>query len=529
MFNTKSKKMKLGLKILSLLLVFALVSCGGNKDEEAGKEGGTSATGFQGILAGAYNSMEDAVAVITIDIESLKEKSNLKEQLEKQIGPNPQIEMGLQQLEGLLGKLHIIASVKDIDPKMEEQPKGKAIVVTQILDSEKFNGILAMSPMGESGEKHGYKVMDLGTAILAYTDEVLFVFADPEGDVNAMMEAALTSSNTEINPLLAKSIEASSDISIYANNENFMSMYADILKGLEVQQADMDAYMGMYKGTSTVVEMLFENGKFTTTIYNDVAEKGNMNFLADAGLSKEQIGMIANNPAGIFSMHVKWQEMWEMVKNFVKKDDIAKIDQELSSVGMTFEQMMGLFDGRMAVAYNGMLNQEKPKLGFYVGINDPKKIEEILPADEVTKDESGIYSIKDKMFLYFGDDYAIFHSDKDFISAVVGGTKGEINLGDQESILSSPINYYVNFEDLMSDPIVAQGIGIASPEAKNIMSKLDKAYGYGSADRFDYVLETKDKDRNILVQIIEAVSEAVSMMNNDVADYSRTEALEEEF
>lgn len=514
------------------MLVFVLAACGGKGEEESSekKEGG-SATGFEGNLAAAYNSMEDAVAVITIDIESLKEKSDLKSQLEKQMGPNPQIDMALDQIDGLVGKIHIIASVSDLDPEMREQPKGKAIIAAKILDVEKFNGILAMSPLPEGEEKNGFTVVKMDdNAIMAYSGETFLVFADPEGGAEALMEAALSGGNTEMNELLTKSINSAADISIFSDMGNFMGMYSKIIKNMDIPGGNMEDYMDMYKGASTVVEMTFENGKFVTTISNNIAEKASdLNLLGSEGVSKDVLGMVANKPIAFFTANIKWQEMWAMASKFMNPDDLAEANKGLEQIGMSMEQLMELFDGKMAFAYNGMSSPEKPNLGFYVGLTDPKKVEEILPADKVTKDESGIYSADGKVFMYFGDNYGIIHTDKEFLQAVVGGTKGEISIGDQENILSSPINYYCDFNALFGDEAVAAVIKSEAPAmVTEILSNLDKAYGNGGMSQFDYVLETNDKNSNILVQIIGAVQKAMAA-GNEFAEYSKADSIEEEF
>jgi hypothetical protein len=527
--------MKLSLKILSLLLVFVIASCGGDKDAESADSngGGASSSDLEGKLAAVYNSMDNAMVVMTFDIETLKEKSDLINTLSKQMGPNPEIEMGIQQFDGILKKVHVIAAVDEFDPEMNSDPKGSAVVIAKIEDADKFNGLLGMVPIPDSEERDGFKIKDFGgQAKLAYNDDMIMLFADAQGDVSEMMDKALASSDTELNELLANSIGTSSDISIYGNMENFMGMYSKVIENMDIPSGDVSKYMDMYKGSSMVVDFNFENGKFVTTITNDIAQKGgsDLDVLADSGLPKDVLGKVANNPVAFGSVNMDFQSLVGMMKNFMKDEDINKANEGLATIGMTFDQVMELFDGKFAFAFNGMdVEQKMPKFGMYVGLEDPSKIENIITekaGDNAVKDEAGIYTA-DKMHFYFGDKFMIANTDKEFLAGVVGGSAGDVSLGDQENILSSPINYYVGFDAITGNEELMKLIASNSPEAAKILGIFDKAYGNGSMAKFEYVLETKDKSSNILVQIIEAVSKAMSSTSNDFA--YEAEEIEKEF
>ncbi|MEZ4937815.1 MAG: hypothetical protein R2799_09510, partial [Crocinitomicaceae bacterium] len=370
-----------------------------------------------------------------------------------------------------------------------------------------------------------------GQAVLAYSDDALIVTADAEGKAMDMMKSALENSNSEMNSLLSNSINTASDISLFMDMGNFMSVYSKMMENMDLPtgKVDVSKYMDMYKGASTVVDINFENGKLTTTIFNDIAEKAGDDFavFADAGLGKDILGKVANNPIGMFSMNMDWAKVWKLAKPFVQEEQMAKLNSDLAEIGLTFDDIMGLFSGKMAFAYNGQMNEgEMPKVGFYLGLTDAAKAEGILPQDKIQKGADGIYS-KDGMNIMFGEGYALINTDKEFLAAVAGGTSGIVELGDQSNILSSPINYYLDFKALVSNPMVKAAIEAGSPEAAEIVGMFDKAYGHGNASKFEYVLETTDKSSNILIQIIDGITKAMNAMQNDMA--MDMEQIEKEF
>ncbi len=532
--------MKLSLKILSLFLALTMISCGGKEEgKEEKKDSAASAEGFEGLLAGAYNSMENPMMVLTMDIDKLQDKSDLKNTLAKQMGPNPQAEEAIDQFKGMIKKIHIIASMQEFDPTMESDPKGNAIILAKVEDKDKFEMAMGMAGamMPDVDEINGFKLKDLGgQAVLGYSDGAIILTADADGKAMDMMKAALEGGNTEMNELLANSVGTSSDISMYMNMGNFMSMYSEVMKKMEnnpamegFDPAMIEKYMDIYKEASTVVEINFENGKLTTTLHNDLVEKAGDAFdlLGDAGVSADIMGKVANNPIAMFSLNFKWDKMWEMVKPFMNEDQMAKLNSDLEKTGLKFDELMGLFNGKLAFAYNGqMADGATPKIGFYVGLTDPSKIEAILPADKVTKDDAGIYSA-DGANMMFGDDFMLINTDKEFIAAVAGGTMGEVDLGDQANIMNSPVNYFVDFKALMANEMVKSAISAGAPEAVEILGMLDKAYGHGTANKFEYVLETNDKSSNILVQMIDMITKAMNAKNQEMA--MDMEAIEKEF
>lgn len=531
--------MKLSLKILSLFLAFTMISCGGKEEKSEDKNNDSvSAEGFEGLLAGAYNSMENPMMLLTLDLDKLQDKSDLKNTLEKQMGPNPQAEQAIEQLKGMLKKIHVIGSMKEFDPMMQEDPKGSAIIVAKVEDTEKFSAAMGMANamMPDVDEINGFKLKDLGgQAVLAYNDDALLLTADAEGSAMDMMKAALEGGNSEMNELLVNSVNSDSDISLFMNMGNFMKMYGKIMKKMKnnpamegMDMSMMDKYMDIYNESSMVMEMTFENGKLTTTIENDIVEKAgdDLDLLEASGLSNDVISKLANNPIGMFAMNMKWEKLWGMIKPFMKEEQIAKINEDMAKSGLKFDELMNLFNGKFAFAYNGQLaDGTTPKIGFYVGLTEPSKIEGILPEDKVTKDDAGIYS-SDGASMMFGEDYMLINTDKEFLAAVAGGSAGNVDLGDQSNILNSPVNYYLDFKALVSNEMVKSAISSASPEAVEVLGMLDKAYGFGSSNKFEYVLETTDKSSNILVQIIDGITNAMNSQN-DVA--MQMEEIEKEF
>lgn len=520
--------MKLSLKILSLLLVFTMASCGGKEEgsEEDKKDTAVSAVGFDGLLASAYNSMENPMIVLTMDIDKLQDKSDLENTLKKQMGPNPEAEQMIQQMQGFKGmlrKVHLIASMKEFDPNMDE-PSGNAILLAKIEDKAKFDQVMSMANamMPDVDEVNGFKLKDLGgQAVLGYSDEAIILTADSEGKAMDMMTNALVGGNSEIDELLSNSVNTASDISMYMDMGNFMSIYDKMMKDMDLPTSgvDLSKYMEMYDGASTVVDINFENGKLTTTIMNNIVEVAgeDFNVIGDAGVSADILGMVANNPIGMFSLNMNWDKIWDMAKPFMQEEQTAKINADLEKIGMTFDDLMGLFNGKMAFAYNGQIDGgEMPKIGFYIGLTDAAKAEGIIPKDKAQKDDAGIYS-NDGVNIMFGEDYALINTDKEFLAAVAGGTKGTVELGDQSNILSSPVNYYLDFKALISNDMVKAAIQTGSPEAMEVLTMFDKAYGHGSASKFEYVLETTDKSSNILVQIIDGITKAMNTVNRDVA------------
>ncbi|MCB0478461.1 MAG: hypothetical protein KDC84_09880 [Crocinitomicaceae bacterium] len=528
--------MKLSLKILSLLLVFTMISCGGKEEsKEDEKKGGTaSAEGFDGLIANAYNSMENPMLVLTLDIEKLREKSDLVNTLRKQMGSNEQAEQAIAQFQGMIHKIHVIGSMKEFNPGVED-PNGNAIVLAKIEDADKFQTAIGMmsAMMPDVDEVNGFKLKDLGgQAVLGYSDNAIIVTADAEGKAMDMMKAALEGGNAEMNTLLSNSVNTPSDISLFMDMGNFMSIYSKMIKKMDIPNAsniDVSKYMVMYKGASTVVDINFENGKLTTTIFNDIVEKAGDDFavLADAGLGNDVLGKVANNPIGMFSMNMNWEKVWAMAKPFIQEEQLAGLNNDLSKIGITFDDLMGMFNGKFAFAYNGQMNGgEMPKVGFYVGLTDVAKAEEILGQSKAKKDDAGIYS-NDGINIMFGENYALVNTDKEFMGGIAGGSNGTVDLGDQANILASPINYYLDFKALISNDMVKAAIEAGNPQVVEILGAFDKAYGHGNASKFEYVLETTDKSTNILVQMIELISKSVNAMNNEMA--MEMEEIEKEF
>ena len=56
---------------------------------------------------------------------------------------------------------------------------------------------------------------------------------------------------------------------------------------MDIDLPNQEDYQGLYEGSSMVVDFNFENGKFVTTIYNDIAEKGGseLNVISESGIS----------------------------------------------------------------------------------------------------------------------------------------------------------------------------------------------------------------------------------------------------
>jgi len=392
----------------------------------------------------------------------------------------------------------------------------RVVLLVELKDTERFKKELkgiGAEWKSEKGMEYALR-NDVGMAIL--DGKVAMVVINPSNsDPIAMEELKAYSKQADHkakDDKLIESIFQKGDITIVSLVDR---IYAVMQKASGYSAERVAEFKKDAKDTYGMAVMNFEKGQAQMDVWYELGpEMAKYYPMFEKSVSSEALASLGGGaPIFAFAMNLEFEKFVNNIYESLGDTEKADVNQALAMVGGK-DKIAKMFTGEYLFAVYENKAKKSPTINAYVGLNDGSYLKTLLdgfgPMIGMRSEGKDVYAFGDEAKILLNDKKMIATTNPDVFNELVKAKGGTIKAPGNFNFGKSPFSMFADFTKLDSKDF--------DPDMRIVLESLEYMTGEGSDKGFKLVLVSKNKDLNILRNMIEtgykAYTEGLEYRNN---------------
>jgi hypothetical protein len=392
----------------------------------------------------------------------------------------------------------------------------RVVVLVELKDADKFKKELKGIGLEWKSEKGMEYALKNDAAIAILDGKVGMMVINPqtsEGIALADLKAYAKQADQKAkDDKLIESIFQKGDITVVTVVDR---IYSILEKSSGYSAEQVANFKKDAKDTYGMAVMNFEKGQATMDVWYELGP-GMKKFypMLENSVSSEALASLGGgSPIFAMAVNFEFEKFFNNMYEGLGESEKAEMNQALAMVGGK-DKIAKMFTGEYLFAVYSGKEKSEPTINAYVGLNDGSYLRTLMDGFGVMM---GMRS-EGKDVYAFGEDAKILLNDKKMIATtnparfndLVNGKGGAIKAPGNFSFGKSPFSMFADFTKLDAKDF--------DPEMRIVLESLEYMTGEGSDKGFKVILVSKNKEMNILRNLIEtgykAYTEGMEYRNN---------------